>query len=124
MRRLALLLAACFAVPAGAQAPPGFPAPGFPAPGFPERPIRLVIPFTPGVTNDIVGRLVTDGMAARLGQSFVTENRGGAGGMLGAEVVARATPDGYTVLLGGSGSLTITSLVHPRLPYDTNRPTR
>lgn len=109
MLRLALLLAAALAAP---------PASAQPQPGFPDRPIRLVIPFTPGGTNDIVGRLVTEGMAARLGQPFVIENRGGAGGVLGAEVVARAAPDGYVVLLGGSGSLTITSLVHPRLPYD------
>ncbi|TDG30677.1 tripartite tricarboxylate transporter substrate binding protein [Paracraurococcus ruber] len=85
---------------------------------FPDRPLRLVIPFPPGGTNDIVGRLVTEGMAQRLGQPFVIENRGGAGGMLGAEVVAKAAPDGHTILLGGSGSLTITSLVHARVPYD------
>ncbi|MDO9713337.1 Bug family tripartite tricarboxylate transporter substrate binding protein [Paracraurococcus lichenis] len=105
--RRALLLAPLLApVAARAEAP------------FPDRPIRLVIPFTPGGTNDIVGRLVTEGMARRLGQPFVIENRGGAGGMLGAEVVAKAAPDGYTILLGGSGSLTITSLVHARVPYD------
>ena len=57
-------------------------------------------------------------MAARLGQPFVIENRGGAGGMLGAEVVARAAPDGHTIVLGGSGSLTITSLVQAQVPYD------
>ncbi|MBL6457775.1 tripartite tricarboxylate transporter substrate binding protein [Belnapia sp. T6] len=85
---------------------------------FPNRPIRLVIPWPPGGTNDIVGRLVTEGMAARLGQPIVIENRGGAGGMLGAEVVAKAPPDGYTLVLGGSGSLTITSLVQARVPYD------
>ncbi|WP_235907519.1 Bug family tripartite tricarboxylate transporter substrate binding protein [Siccirubricoccus phaeus] len=85
---------------------------------FPDRPLRLVIPWPPGGTNDIIGRLVTEGMAARLGQPIVIENRGGAGGMLGAEVVAKAAPDGYTLLLGGSGSLTITSLVQARVPYD------
>ncbi len=106
MRRLALfLLALAWTTPALAQ-------------GFPERPLRLVIPYTPGGTNDIVGRLVTDGMAQRLGQPFVIENRGGAGGMLGSEVVAKSPPDGYTILLGSSGSLTITSLVHARVPYD------
>lgn len=85
---------------------------------FPERPIRFVIPFPPGGTNDIVGRLVADGMAARLGQPVVIENRGGAGGALGAEVVAKTPPDGYTILLGGSGSLTINQLVRRSLPYD------
>jgi tripartite-type tricarboxylate transporter receptor subunit TctC len=85
---------------------------------YPDRPIRLVIPWPPGGTNDIIGRLVTEGMAARLGQPVVIENRGGAGGMLGADLVAKAPADGYTLVLGGSGSLTITSLVQARLPYD------
>jgi len=84
----------------------------------PDRPMRLIIPFAPGGTNDIIGRQVAEGMAARLGQNMVVENRGGAGGVLGAEVVAKAPPDGHTLLLGGSGSLVITSFVHRRLPYD------
>ena len=84
----------------------------------PDRPLRLVIPFAPGGTNDIIGRQVAEGMAARLGQNMVVENRGGAGGVLGAEIVAKAAPDGHTLLLGGSGSLVITSFVHRRLPYD------
>ncbi len=102
---LALAAAAILPMPALAQA-------------FPDRPLRLVIPWPPGGTNDIVGRLVADGMAHRLGQPVVIENRGGAGGALGAEVVAKSTPDGYTLLLGGSGSLTINQLVRKRLPYD------
>ncbi len=85
---------------------------------FPDKALRLVIPFTPGGTNVIVGRLVTEGVGRRLGQSFNIEDRGGAGGMLGAEIVAMAAPDGYTNLLGGSGSLTISSLVHARVPFD------
>ena len=84
----------------------------------PDRPLRLVIPFAPGGTNDIIGRQVAEGMGARLGQTMLVENRGGAGGVLGAEVVAKAAPDGHTLLLGGSGSLVITSFVHRRLPYD------
>ncbi|HWT08022.1 MAG TPA: tripartite tricarboxylate transporter substrate-binding protein [Roseomonas sp.] len=93
------------------------PMPAF-AQSFPDRPLRLVIPWPPGGTNDIVGRLVADGLAQRLGHPVVIENRGGAGGALGAEVVAKSTPDGYTLLLGGSGSLTINQLVRRRLPYD------
>ncbi|MBR0680238.1 tripartite tricarboxylate transporter substrate binding protein [Roseomonas eburnea] len=104
-RRKLLLLAATLPAPALAQA-------------FPDRPLRLVIPWPPGGTNDIVGRLIADGMATRLGQPVVIENRGGAGGALGAEVVAKAAPDGYTLLLGGSGSLTINQLVRRRIPYD------
>jgi tripartite-type tricarboxylate transporter receptor subunit TctC len=104
-RRAVLALTAALPLPALAQP-------------FPDRPLRLVIPWPPGGTNDIVGRLVADGMAQRLGQPVVIENRGGAGGALGAEVVAKAAPDGLTLLLGGSGSLTINQLVRRRLPYD------
>ncbi|MCK8785545.1 tripartite tricarboxylate transporter substrate binding protein [Roseomonas sp. NAR14] len=105
---LRLALAALLAAPA---------RPGV-AQEYPAQPLRLVIPFAPGGTNDIVGRLVTEGMGVRLGQPFVVENRGGAGGLMGAEVVSRAAPDGYTLLLGGSGSLTINSLMNSRSPFD------
>jgi tripartite-type tricarboxylate transporter receptor subunit TctC len=88
------------------------------AQGFPSRPIRLVIPFTAGGSNDVVGRLLADGMAARLSQPVIVENRGGAGGVLGNDAVAKAAPDGHTMLLAGSGSFVISSLVQPRLPYD------
>jgi tripartite-type tricarboxylate transporter receptor subunit TctC len=85
---------------------------------FPDRPLRLVIPFVPGGTNDIVGRQISEGMSQRLGQTIVIENRGGAGGALGAEAVAKAAPDGLTLLLGGTGSQTINQLMRDRLPYD------
>lgn len=88
---------------------------------FPDRPLRLVIPFTAGGSNDVVGRMVADSMAARLGQPVVVENRGGAGGVLGNDAVAKSPPDGYTMLLAGSGSFIISSLVQPRLPYDPMR---
>jgi tripartite-type tricarboxylate transporter receptor subunit TctC len=85
---------------------------------FPDRPIRLIIPFATGGSNDVVGRLIAEGMGARLGQTLVVENRGGAGGILGNDLVAKAKPDGYTLLLAGSGSFLISSLVQPRVPYD------
>lgn len=88
---------------------------------FPDRPLRMVIPFAAGGSNDIVGRMIAEGMGARLGQPVVVENRGGAGGVLGNEIVARAPKDGHTFLLGGSGSFLISSLVQPRLPYDIIR---
>jgi tripartite-type tricarboxylate transporter receptor subunit TctC len=88
---------------------------------FPSRPVRLVIPFTAGGSNDIVGRMLADAMASRLGQPMVVENRGGAGGVLGTDMVAKAQPDGYTVLLAGSGSFLISSLVQPRLPFDPEK---
>jgi tripartite-type tricarboxylate transporter receptor subunit TctC len=85
---------------------------------FPSRALRLVIPFTAGGSNDIVGRMLAEAMAARLGQQVVVENRGGAGGLIGNDAVAKAPPDGHTLLLAGSGSFLISSLVQPRLPYD------
>jgi tripartite-type tricarboxylate transporter receptor subunit TctC len=88
---------------------------------FPDRPMRMIIPFAAGGSNDIVGRVIAEGMGARLGQTVVVENRGGAGGILGTELVARAPKDGYTFLLGGSGSFLISSLVQPRVPYDIIR---
>lgn len=88
------------------------------AQSFPTRSIRLVIPFTSGGSNDIVGRILAEAMGARLGQAIVVENRGGAGGLLGNDVVAKAPADGYTILLAGSGSFVISSLTVPRVPYD------
>src|SRR5207237_1770149 len=84
---------------------------------YPERPIRLVIPFTTGGVNDAVGRPWADKMKALLG-TIIVENIGGAGGGLGAAVVARARPDGYTILLGGMGSQVIVGVATNRANYD------
>jgi tripartite-type tricarboxylate transporter receptor subunit TctC len=89
--------------------------------GFPSQAIRLIIPFTAGGSNDIVGRLIAERMSARFGRPVVVENRGGAGGLIGNDIVAKAPADGYTILLAGSGSFLISSLVHARLPYDPER---
>ncbi len=85
---------------------------------FPERFIRLVVPFAPAGNADIVARLVAEGMAASLGQPVVVENKPGAGGSLGAEQVARAAPDGYTLLSGSNGPLTVNPFVQAKLGYD------
>src|SRR3954468_2564267 len=84
---------------------------------YPDRPIRLVIPFTPGGVNDAVGRPWADKMKSLLG-TVVVENIGGAGGGLGAAAVARARPDGYTILLGGMGSQVIVGVATNRANYD------
>ena len=83
--------------------------------GYPQRPIKLVVPFAPGGSTDIVARLVADAMQAPLGQSVVIENKAGAGGMLGAEAVARAAPDGYTVGLGSISTLAVNPVVLPQV---------
>ena len=85
---------------------------------FPERAIRLIVPFAPGGNADIVARLVGGAMAEALGQPMVVENRAGAGGSIGAELVARAAPDGYTLLTGSNGPLTVNPFVQAKLGYD------
>ena len=85
---------------------------------FPDRPIRLIVPFAAGGNADIVGRLIGERMQALLGQPVVIDNRGGAGGSIGAEAVARSTPDGYTLLVGSNGPLTVNPFVQAKLGYD------
>jgi tripartite-type tricarboxylate transporter receptor subunit TctC len=84
-----------------------------------ERPIRLLIPFPAGGATDIVGRTVAQKLTASLGQNVVVDNRPGAGGAIGAAAVAKAAPDGYTILLGTSSTHSIAPLVNRTLPYDT-----
>src|SRR5271154_7166689 len=72
------------------------------AEGYPERTIRIVVPFPAGGPTDVAARLVAQSLSSRLGQNVIVENRAGAGGRIGAKVVATATSDGYTLLLGGT----------------------
>ena len=88
---------------------------------YPERPIRLVAPFAPGGNIDITARTIAPGMSAQLGQQVIVENRGGAGGRIGTEAVAKAAPDGYTWLLGSSGSLTVNPVFAATGSYDPLR---
>ena len=88
---------------------------------YPERPIRLVAPFAPGGNIDLTARTIAPGMSEQLGQSVVVENRGGAGGRIGTESVAKAAPDGYTLLLGSSGSLTVNPAFAAKPTYDPLR---
>ena len=85
---------------------------------FPDHPLRLIVPFAAGGNADIVGRIVGERISAALGQPVVVDNRGGAGGSIGAEAVARATPDGYTLLVGSNGPLTVNPFVQAKLGYD------
>ena len=90
------------------------------AAAYPERPVRLVVPFAPGGTNDTLGRIVGEKMGARLGQPFVIDNRAGANSVIGCEIVARSTPDGHTLVIVAAGFAVNPSLVR-KLPYDTVR---
>ena len=85
---------------------------------YPDRPIHLIVPFAPGGNADIVGRLVGERISNALGQPVVVDNRGGAGGSIGAEAVARSAPDGYTLFVGSNGPLTVNPFVQAHLPYD------
>jgi tripartite-type tricarboxylate transporter receptor subunit TctC len=85
---------------------------------YPARPIQLVVPFAAGGNADIVGRLVGDQIGKGINGTVVVENRGGAGGGIGAEFVAKATPDGYTLLVGSNGPLTVNPIIHAKLGYD------
>jgi tripartite-type tricarboxylate transporter receptor subunit TctC len=87
------------------------------AQGYPARPVRLIIPFPPGGSNDIVGRMVAAQLGDRLGQQVVADNRGGAGGTIGTELAARAQADGYTLLLISTAYAFNTS-IYKKLPYD------
>ena len=85
---------------------------------YPDRPIRLIVPFAAGGNADIVGRLVGERISSAVGQPVVVDNRGGAGGSIGADAVARSAPDGYTLLVGSNGPLTVNPFVQAKLGYD------
>jgi tripartite-type tricarboxylate transporter receptor subunit TctC len=87
---------------------------------WPVKPVRAIVPFSAGSTIDIIGRIVLDPLGAALGTNFVVENRGGAGGTIGSAIVARAEPDGYTVLIHASAH-SAAPAAYPHAPYDTAR---
>jgi tripartite-type tricarboxylate transporter receptor subunit TctC len=103
------------------SAPALLAAPVARAQGWPDRPIRLVVAFPPGGTTDIIGRLLAAQMTQRLGQPVVVENRAGVGGSLGTELVAKARPDGTTLLFGANGGLVVNTLIIANLGYDPFR---
>ncbi len=89
------------------------------AQAYPSKPVRFVVPFAPGGTTDILARLVGQKLSEVYGQQFVIENRAGAGGNIGAEIVAKAPSDGYTILMGTPGTQAINQYVYRAMPYDT-----
>lgn len=105
----AALATACLLVTAGAWA------------AYPEKPIRIIVPYAPGGNIDVNARIVAPALTERLGQPVVVENRGGAGSRIGTEMAAKAAPDGYTLLLGSSGSLTINPVFSPNATIDPLR---
>jgi tripartite-type tricarboxylate transporter receptor subunit TctC len=88
---------------------------------YPSKAVRLVVPFAPGGGTDLVARVLAQRLTESLGQVFVVENRGGAGGVIGADAVAKSAPDGYTLVMGTPGSMTINPNLKAKMPYDTLR---
>ncbi len=96
-------------------------APALQAQTWPARSVRIVVPFPPGGATDIIARLVAEQMTRDWGQPVVVENRAGAGGTIGTDLVAKAAPDGYTLLLATLATNAIAPAVYPKLPYDPER---
>jgi tripartite-type tricarboxylate transporter receptor subunit TctC len=88
---------------------------------YPDKPVRIIVPYAPGGNIDVTARAVAPGLTELLGQPVVVDNRGGAGGRVGTELAAKAPPDGYTLLLGSNGPLTMTPAFFPSISYDTLR---
>jgi tripartite-type tricarboxylate transporter receptor subunit TctC len=101
-----------------AQAASPDPSPAQAPAGYPSRPIRLIVPFPPGGSTDILARALGEKLAQGLGQPMVIDNRPGAGGSIGAEAAARAAPDGHTLMMGHLGTLAANPAIYKNLPYD------
>ena len=97
------------------------PAAGFAQGAWPARPVRIVVPFNAGGTTDILARAVAQELSRTLGQSFVVENKAGAGGNIGADLVAKSANDGYTLLMGTVGTHAINKWLYAKMPYDPQK---
>jgi len=110
-----------FAALACATALTAVMTPSHAADDYPSRPVRVIVAYPPGGSTDVAARLLAERLTATLKQSFIVENRPGAGGAIGAAAVAKAAPDGYTLLFAASPELSIASITTPNLPYDPNK---
>jgi tripartite-type tricarboxylate transporter receptor subunit TctC len=115
VKRVALALAACGLAATAALAQPA------PEVGWPTHPIRLIVPFPPAATADVVARVLGQKLGQRLGQQFVVENRAGASGNIGAEMIAKAAPDGYTVGIVTASTQAVAVTLSASLPYDPTK---
>jgi tripartite-type tricarboxylate transporter receptor subunit TctC len=106
------------AVAAAMLAAAGLPAS---AQNYPSKPIRLIVPFPPGGGNDVIGRVVGAKLSERWGQQVIVDNRGGANGMIGLQLLMQAPPDGYTIAVGAAGPLAVNPSLYAKMPYDSLR---
>src|SRR5215831_3466066 len=106
------VLASCAALPFGGMAH---------AQGFPNRSIRMIVGYSPGGGNDLIARIVAAKLQDKLGQTVVVENKPGAQSIIAADLVAKAPPDGYTLLVAASGPMTINPAVYSKLPYSPQK---
>ena len=88
---------------------------------YPNRPVRIIVPFAPGGSTDVVARILADKLGTELKQNFIVENKPGAGGNIGADAVAKASPDGYTLLMGTTGVLAINKYLYKNMSFDPDR---
>src|SRR5207253_28963 len=107
---VAVLAALCWAIPAQAAAD-----------DYPNRPVKIIVPFAPGGSTDVVARILADKLSGELKQSFIVDNRAGAGGNIGADAVAKSAPDGYTLLMGTTGVLSINGQLYKNLSFDPEK---
>jgi tripartite-type tricarboxylate transporter receptor subunit TctC len=110
------LMLACTAAATAALA-----APAWAQGAWPNKPVRLVVPFAPGGTTDILARAVGVELSKAFGQQFVVDNRAGAGGNIGADIVAKSAPDGYTILMGTVGTQSINKWLYTKMPFDPQK---
>ena len=87
------------------------------AQGYPSKPVRIIVPFAPGGAVDISARSIAPGLTEQLGQTFIVDNRAGAGGIIGADLVAKSAPDGYTLLMGSNSTVSVAPSLYPKNPY-------
>jgi tripartite-type tricarboxylate transporter receptor subunit TctC len=109
-----LLASAVFCAAAGANSKAATPA-------YPTKPIRFIVPYTPGSSGDIFARSIGQKMSEAWGQQIIVDNRGGSGGAIGSEMAAKSPPDGYTLMLGGTSNIAINPALYGKLPYDAAR---
>src|SRR4051812_39734224 len=114
------LLLSCAALPALCALAPGALAQPAAA-GWPTKPVRIVVPFAAGGTTDILARALAPELGKAFGQTFIVDNKPGAGGNLGADAIAKSAPDGYNLLMGTVGTHAINAALYPKMPFDPVR---